>query len=110
MKCSRTNPIQLNITIGNTHFEQVQQFSYLGSKITKDGRGKALFLCRKAQAKQAFQNKNHLLTTNSVTSQTTKKLLKIYVWSNTLYGCETWTINKIERSKLKAFEMLCFEK
>lgn len=41
------------------HIEQVRQFSYLGNKITEDGRSKANILNRIAQAKKAFQNKKH---------------------------------------------------
>lgn len=41
-------------------------FNYLGSKITEDDRSKADILNRIAQAKRAFQNKKHLLITNSV--------------------------------------------
>ncbi|KAF0758393.1 cGMP-dependent 3',5'-cyclic phosphodiesterase-like [Aphis craccivora] len=66
MKCSKTNLAQLNIYIDNTCIEQVHFFNYLGSKITEDGCCKDEILSRIAQAKRAFQNKKHLLTTNSM--------------------------------------------
>ncbi|KAF0750315.1 Uncharacterized protein FWK35_00037690, partial [Aphis craccivora] len=108
--CSKTNPAQLNIFIDNARIEQVQHFNYLGSKITEDGRSKDEILSRIAQAKRAFQNKKHLLTTNSMDLEVRKRFLKIYIWSIALYGCETWTISAIEKRKLEAFEMWCYRK
>ena len=35
------------------------------------------------------------------------RLLKCYVWSTLLYGCESWTISKRMESQLEAAEM-CF--
>lgn len=110
MECSETNPIRLDITIDDTHVEQVQQFSYPGRlrRITEDS--KVDILCRTAQAKKPFQNKKHLFTTNRVTSQTRKKFLKLYVWCIALYGRETRTISKVELSKLQTFKMWCYRK
>lgn len=110
MACSKTNPAKLNIYIDNARIEQVQHFNYLGSKITEDGRSKDEILSRIAQAKRAFQNKKHLLTTNSMDLEVRKRFLKIYIWSIALYGCETWTISATEKRKLEAFEMWCYRK
>jgi len=41
-----------------------------------------------------------------VTLETSKKLLKIYVWSIALHACETWTISTVEKRKLEA----CYRK
>jgi len=88
----------------------VHHFNYLGSKITEDNRCKDEILSRIAQAKRAFQNKKHLLTTNSMDLEVRKKFLKIYVWTIALYGCKTWKISAIENRKLEAFEMWCYRK
>lgn len=37
-----------------------------------------------------------------------KKLIKTYVWSIALSGCETWVLNITERKVLEAFEMWCW--
>ena len=34
-----------------------------------------------------------------------KKTLKTIVWSVALYGSETWTLRKLERDRVEAFEM-----
>lgn len=37
-------------------------------------------------------------------------MLKTYVWSVLLYGCETWCISDSDRNKLDAFEMWCYRR
>lgn len=93
----------------NTHIEQVQQSNYLGNKITVGGHSKANIIYRIAQVKRTFQNKENLLTTKC-DFIARRKLLKIYIWSNNLYSCKTWTISTVERSKLGAFEMWCYRR
>ena len=39
-----------------------------------------------------------------------KRLLKCYIWSVVLYGCESWTINQNMEQKLKATEMWFWRK
>ena len=33
-----------------------------------------------------------------------KRLVKALIWPVALYGCETWTLRKMEIGRLKAFE------
>ncbi|VVC26495.1 Reverse transcriptase domain [Cinara cedri] len=40
MVCSKANLVRLDINIDNEQIKQVQQFTYLGSNITEDGRNK----------------------------------------------------------------------
>ncbi|KAF0751206.1 Uncharacterized protein FWK35_00020577 [Aphis craccivora] len=62
---------------------------------------------RTAQAKSAFMNKKNLLCSNSMNIKVRKCLIKMYVWSVALYGCETWILNKAEQRTLESFEMWC---
>lgn len=101
--CSKQESLS-NITIENEKLETVQCYTYLGSKITHDGRSEMDIKSRIAQAKQAFYKKKHLLTANTVSLNTRKNLIKSFVWSIALYGAETWTIQKAERKKIEAFE------
>ncbi|KAF0771003.1 LINE-1 reverse transcriptase [Aphis craccivora] len=110
MVCSKTNSVRLNINIHNEQIKQVQQFTYLGSNITEDDRSKTNIIYRIAQAKRAFLDKNHILTTKSVSLEIRKKFLKSYIWSIALFGSKTWTINSTKRNRLEAFEMWCYRK
>jgi len=79
MTCSKLNKKRLNINIEGEHIEQVQSYCYPSSKINDNGNSKLDIINRIAQGKRTFQNKNHLLTTNSVGLDTRKNFLKIYV-------------------------------
>lgn len=100
---------QMKIRIGNSIVEEVKQFCYLGSKITQDGRSKEDIKSRIAQGKKSFYNKRDLLVSN-IDLGLRKKLMKLYVWSTALYGCETWTLGKPEKKRLEAFEMWCYRR
>ena len=42
---------------------------------------------------------------NHIDMKTRKRIIKAYVWSTLLYGCETWTITTRNVTKLQSFEM-----
>ena len=46
-----------------------------------------------------------VLTSRSINMCTKMRLLKCYVWSTLLYGCESWTISKRMESQLEATEI-----
>ena len=54
--------------------------------------------------KEAF-NKRRELMTGGMDREVKKRLVKALVWPVALYGCETWTLRKMEIDRLKAFEM-----
>ncbi|KDR23911.1 hypothetical protein L798_10261, partial [Zootermopsis nevadensis] len=89
--------------------EEVKEFCYLGSKITKDGRSKDDIKNRLAQAKRAFFKKRSLLVSN-IDLVLGKIFLKLYVWSTALYGSGTWSVGKPERRRVEAFEMWCYRR
>ena len=98
------NPICNLVSKGET-IKQVKTFKYLGYIITSDGRCSTEIKRRIAIAKDGF-NKMSLIFKNHNISMTTKhRVLKAYVWSILLYGCESWTITEDIRKKLEASEM-----
>ncbi|MGI4401071.1 reverse transcriptase domain-containing protein [Klebsiella pneumoniae] len=110
MKCSKVDSSsRLNIKIGGTRLVEVAEFCYLGSIITKDNRCKRDVRSRIAQAKKLMANKRELLASN-INVGVRKRLLKTFVWSVALYGCETWVLGKSERDRLEAFEMWCYRR
>lgn len=60
---------------------------------------------RIAQAKTAFMNKRNLLCSKNMNISIKKQLIKIYVWSVAIYGCESRVLNKVEEKFLESFEM-----
>ena len=89
--------------------EQVGKFKYLGSWITDDGRCKVKLKLKIAMAKQAFNNRRELLT-RTLKLNLKRKLVKTLIWIVLLYGAETWSLRKVDKTRLKAFEMWAWRK
>ena len=60
-------------------------------------------------AKQAFINLKGLFRSD-ISLELRKRLLKCYVWSVLLYGCEAWSMSKAMKKRLEAFEMWCYRR
>ena len=45
------------------------------------------------------------LLTSKLNIELKKKLVRCYVWSIALYGSESWTLRKLERTYLESFGM-----
>jgi hypothetical protein len=104
MRVSRNVGEKINIMVNGKQIEQVENFKYLGSTITEDGRCEKEVKIRIAMAKEAFNKRKELLTKKFKIS-VRKKLVKTLIWSTLLYGSETWTLRKEEIKRLEAVEM-----
>lgn len=76
--------------------EQVKDFIYLSSTISSDGKRKKEIIKRICQAKLHLIRKEDF-TSKNIDLNIRKNLLKTYVWSIMLYGCEIW--RRIEEKK-----------
>ena len=103
-------PPKCNINLDNEKIEQVNYFEYLGSLLTSNCRCDKDITRRIAIAKKAFLDKKQIVTNKTVSIVTKKKLIKAYVWSVLLYGCESWTISKTMANRLEAMEMWCYRR
>jgi hypothetical protein len=56
----------ITIKLGYHEVAHVEEFCYLGSRITNDGRSKKDIVSRRAQAKKAFQQKRSLFTAKNI--------------------------------------------
>jgi len=56
-------------------------------------------------SEKCFRSMEKVLTTRSITMPTKLCLLKCYVWSTLLYGCEGWTISNTMKTRLEATEL-----
>ena len=79
--------------------EIVTDFIFLGSKITADGDcsheiKRCLLLRRKTMT-----NLDSILKSRDITSLTKVCLVKAMVFLVVRYGCESWTVKKVERRR-----------
>ena len=98
------NPI-CNLNSKGEKIKQVQQFKYLGYIITSDAKCTTEIKRRIAIAKDCFNKMSPILKNRNISMTTKIRVLKGYVWSTLLYGCECWTITKDNENKLEAAEM-----
>ena len=99
-----SGPITSRRIDGET-METVTDFILLGSKLTADGdysheiKG-CLLLGRKA-----VTNLDSILKSRDITLLTKALLVKAMVFPVVMYGCESWTIKKVECRRIDAFEL-----
>ena len=77
--------------------ETVRDLIFLGSKITADGDCSQEFKRHLLLGRKAMTNIDSILKKNrDITLPTKVHLVKAMVFSVVTYGCESWTIKKIE--------------
>ena len=105
MVFSKTSQIPTcNINVHGKILEQVYSYVYLGSQFISDVRCEKEIRRRIGIAKSAFISMSKVLTSRDIHMTVRIKMLRCYVWSTLLYGCNTWTIYVAMQKKLDAFE------
>ena len=99
-----TSPI-ISWEIDGETVETVSEFIFLGSKITADGDcsheiKRCLFLGRKVMT-----NLDSILKSRDITLPAKVRLVKAMDFLVVVYGCEIWTIKKVECQRIDAFEL-----
>ena len=93
------------ITVHGKELQQVEEFCFLGSTITSSGKTDREIIRRIAMAKDAFQRMKNILVSKRINKMSRIRLIRCYIWSVLLYGCETWTVTKELQRRLEAAEM-----
>ena len=101
----RRERLPVNITLAGESLKQVATFKYLGSVLSEDGRCESEIRTRIGMAKANFGKMRTLLTNLGLDAQLRLRILKCYIWSGLLYGCESWTLSAEMKRKLEAAEM-----
>ena len=99
-----------DIRIDGENIEQVDQFVYLGSLITKDNNCSLEIKRRIGIAAGTYGSLNEIWKSTKISFQNKLKLLDSCVMSTLLYACEAWTLKKEDKRRLDAFEMRCYRR
>ena len=96
--------------IGGETVETVADFIFLGSKVTADGDcsheiKQCLLLGRKVMT-----NLDSILKGRDITLSKKVHLVKAMVFPVVMYGCESWTIKKVEHQRIDAFDLWCWRR
>ena len=82
-----------------------------GSKITADGECSHEIRRHLLLGRKVMTNLDSMLKSRDITKRSTKVcLVKAMVFPVVMYGCESWTIKKVECWRIDAFELWCWRK
>ena len=90
--------------------ETVTDFIFLGSKITADGDCRHEIKRHLLLGRKAMTNLESILKSRDITLLTKIHIVKATVFPVVMYGCESWTVKKAERSRIDAFEPWCWRR
>ena len=93
--------------IGGETVETVDDFIFLGSKITADGDSSHEIKRWLLLGRKVMTNLDSMLKSRELTLPTKVHLVKAMVFPVVMYGCESWTVKKAEHLRIDAFELRC---
>ena len=106
-KIMATGPITSWEIDGET-VETVSDFIFLGSKITTDGDCSHEIKRCLLLGRNVMTNIDSIFKSRDITLPTKVHLVKVMVSPVVMYGCESWTVNKVEHRRIDAFELWCW--
>ena len=84
-------------------------FIFLGSKITVDV-DQSHEIKRYLPLEEKLKNLDSILQSRDITLLTVVCIVKGMVCPIVMYGCESWTIKKVEGGRIDAFELWCWRR
>ena len=85
--------------------ETVADFIFGGSKITADGGCSHEIKRHLLLGRKVMTNLDSIFKSRDITLPTKVHLVKAMVFLVVMYGCESWTIKKVEHRRIDAFEL-----
>ena len=83
---------------------------FLGSKITVDGDCSHGIKRRLLLGRKVMTKLDSILKSRDITLPTKVRLVKAMVFPVVVYGCESWTVKKVECRRIDAFELWCWRR
>ena len=90
--------------------KEVEELTYLGAKVNKDGGGMEDLQNRLSKARGAYVRLIKIWNCKSISERTRIKLYKTLVLPVLMYGCETWKMTKSDEHVLPVFQNKCLRK
>ena len=90
--------------------ETVVDFIFGVSKITADGDCRHEIKRRLLFRRKVMTNLDSILKSRDITLPTKVCLVKAMIFLVVIYGCESWTIMKVERQRIDALELWCWRR
>ena len=100
----------LALMIDNRQVEEVDDFTYLGSKITSDGNSEKDVQQRINKARGAFAALGNIWKSTKLKTNTKLKIFRSNVLGVLLYGAESWKVTMSVSNKLDVFPTRCLRR
>ena len=84
--------------------------TFLGSKITADGDCSHEIKRHLLPGRKVMTNLDSMLKSRDIDFPTKVCLVKATVFPVVMYGCESWTIRKVEHQRMDAFDLWCWKR
>ena len=96
--------------MANRKWKQCQTFILGSSKITIDDDCSHEIKRRLLLGRKVMTNIDSIFKSGDITLPTKVRLVKAMVFPVVIYGCESWTVKKVERRRIDAFELWCWRR
>ena len=90
--------------------EIATDFPFLGSKITADGNCSHEVRRCLLVSRRAMINLDSVLKSRDIILLTKVHIVKAIVFPVVTYGCDSWTVKKVEHQRIDAFELWCWSR
>ena len=90
--------------------ETVSDYIFGGSKTTADGDCSHEIKRHLLLGRKAMINLDSTLKSRDITLPTKVHLVKVMVFPEVMYGCESWTVKKAEHQRIDAVEVWCWRR
>ena len=90
--------------------KQWETFILGGSKITTDGDCSHEIKRHLLRGRKVMTNLDRILKSRNITLPTKIRLVKAILFPVVMYGCESWTVKKVECLRIDAFELWCWRR
>lgn len=110
MVVSKTPVDNIHLTLEGKQLERVDRYKYLGTTINSQLDQEEEIKIRIEIARQGFIKYRSMFTNKNLSLNIRSRFLECYVWSQLLYGVETWTLKAQSTKRLEAFEMWLYRR
>jgi Reverse transcriptase (RNA-dependent DNA polymerase)/Domain of unknown function (DUF6451) len=104
------NNAACRLSVGEDYIDEVDEFTYLGSVMSKDGGADADVNARIRKAGQTFGMLFNIWRSPQLSQNLKIKIFKSNVLSVLLYGCETWKVTRRITARLQVFVNKCLRR
>ena len=91
-------------------WKQCQTLFLGGSKITAGGDCSHEIKRRLLLGRKVMTNLDSIFKSRDITLPTKVRLVKVMVFPVVMYGCESWTVKKVEHRRIYASELQCWKR